>query len=102
MNEVAQGEWARRLCGTDKAADIAKHYKEFYELCARHTHTLISNSDPHRSQWGVIAAMADALKQRDERIAALEAKMAALSQDEPEEVEQRRGPGRPRKEMAVA
>lgn len=71
MNDAFQGEWARRLCGTDKADAIYPHYKRFYELCARHTHTLTSNSDPTRQVWGVIAAMADEIKRLEGLIAEL-------------------------------
>lgn len=82
MNDVPQGEWARRLCQTDKAADLAPHYKRFYELCARHTHTLTSNADPHRQVWGVIAAMADEIKRLEGLISALTPKADVA--DEPE------------------
>lgn len=104
MHDVFQGEWARRLCHTDKKDDLAKHYLRFYELCARRHHDLTSNSDPGRAVWGVIAGAADEFKRMEDRIAALEAKLAEKAEEvesEPE-TEVKRGPGRPRKEMAVA
>lgn len=85
MNEVAQGEWARRLCGTDKASELAAHYKRFYELVARHTHTLTSNTDPTRQSWGIIAAMADEIKR-------LEAKIDALTPKQPVEAPEPEAP----------
>ena len=112
MNDVPQGEWARRLCHTDKADQLAKHYKNFYELCAARTDTLTANKDPHRYTWGVIAAMADEIKRLDEAIAALQGKPAPVVESKPEVVEPevmeepandageqtiKRGPGRPRK-----
>jgi hypothetical protein len=84
VNDVFQGEWARRLCNTDKKDDLAPHFKKFYELVARHTHTLTSNSDPHRQVWGVIAAMADEIKRLEGMIAELQPKPVVVEQPAPQ------------------
>ena len=96
--------------GTKEVDKIPEWCLRIWQLAGEWEYKM--HSDPNgidRKHWPIVGMLAelnkkyeDEIKRLDERIAALEAKMAALSEDETEEVEQRRGPGRPRKEMVVA
>jgi len=80
VKDDVKTEWVRRLGLVAKVEEIKpevlpEHYQLLYDCMAKRWRAFLSNSDPKRDEWPLIAVMADELHQRDQRIAALEERL---------------------------
>ena len=94
MNENAKRKFAM-LSGKLRPEDCPEHYVALYDSVSTISHSMISRRECEYTDWPMVAAMADALKQRDDtirlltnRLQELEATVAAMV-DEPAEPEGR-------------
>lgn len=83
MRDVIKTALAKALCNPPDphnvtVDDIYPHYVTFWDQVCEKWGKLLGNSEPPRNDRAIITAIADAFKERDERIAALEARIAAL------------------------
>lgn len=76
MNDVAKGEFARRVFGTRNASEVPDWCVRAFDLFSEAQYQLHSDKEAARQYWPVILFMAKEIKRLEERIAALEPKAA--------------------------
>jgi hypothetical protein len=83
MEDVVKGVFAAAMVGERLPGKCPAHVVEFYDLLSKYWLRLLSNAEPPHTERAWIAALADSLHQRDERIARLEQRIASLETAKP-------------------
>lgn len=71
MDDEARRNFARGLCGSLKPEDVDDIYVTVYDHLCDKWHSLLGNRACTRNEWAMVAMLAEALKERDDKIAAL-------------------------------
>jgi len=78
MNDIVKSAFAAAMVNKKTPESCPAHVVELYTVLCRYRQSLASNQEPqHTDRWW-IAALADSLHVRDEKIAALEKRLADL------------------------